>query len=108
MDISSVRVEGAKVTRSSFLGSLINPILADAASADHNASNLESVLHTARRIAHILKKSDIFQSVEASIERSRDVLQKEEAVDIVFKTREKGRYYLNTSTELGNNEGTAV
>ncbi|RDB18693.1 SAM50-like protein SPAC17C9.06 [Hypsizygus marmoreus] len=105
MSISSVRVEGAKATRSSFLGFLINPLLAS--SSEDTPSNLESVLHTTRRIAHVLQKTDVFQSVEAKIERAQNVLSQEGDVDIIFKTREKGRFFLNTSTELGNNEGNA-
>lgn len=107
MNIAAVRVEGAKVTRSSFLGFLINPQLA-ASSANDTPSTLESVLHTTRKMAHTLQKTDMFHSVEAKLERARDELANEGDVDIVFKTREKGRFYLNTSTELGNNEGNAV
>ncbi|KAF8067576.1 surface antigen-domain-containing protein [Lyophyllum atratum] len=106
MHISAVRVEGAKNTRSSFLGSLIKPQLA--ASSSKDSQTLESVLHTTRRISHILQKTDIFQSVEAKIERAQDVLSEPGDVDIVFRAREKGRFYLNTSTELGNNEGSAA
>jgi outer membrane protein insertion porin family len=108
MNISSVRVEGAKRTRKSFLGSVINPILLARPSEEDKSSDLESVLHTTRHLAHMLKKTDLFNSVEASLQRSQDVMSGPEDVDIVFKTRERGRYYLNTSTELGNNEGSAV
>lgn len=107
MNISAVRVEGATITRSSFLGFLINPLLVSSTPKD-SPSNLESVLHTTRKLSHILHKTDIFKSVEAKIERARDNLANADDVDIVFNTREKGRYYLNTSTELGNNEGSAV
>jgi outer membrane protein insertion porin family len=107
MNISAVRVEGSTVTRSSFLGFLINPLLASSTLKD-SPSNLESVLHTTRKISHILHKTDMFKSVDAKIERARDSLANPDDVDIIFNTREKGRYYLNTSTELGNNEGTAV
>ncbi|KAF9459123.1 surface antigen-domain-containing protein [Collybia nuda] len=107
MNIAAVRVEGAKITRSSFLGFLINPHLA-ASTSNGTPSTLESVLHTTRKIAHALKKTDMFHSVEAKLERARDELANEGDVDIVFKTREKGRFYLNTSTELGNNEGNAA
>ncbi|GLB39335.1 putative surface antigen [Lyophyllum shimeji] len=103
MNVSAVRVEGAKATRDSFLRSLINPQLAAAPSP----STLESVLHTTRRISHILQQTDIFQAVEAKVERAQHVLSQPGDVDIVFKTREKGRFFLNTSTELGNNEGNA-
>lgn len=50
----------------------------------------------------------MFHSVEAKLERARDALAKDDDIDIVFKTKEKGRFYLNTSTEVGNNEGNAV
>ncbi|KAF8221118.1 hypothetical protein L208DRAFT_1455434 [Tricholoma matsutake] len=107
MRISAVRVEGATNTRSSFFGFLINPVLASSTSKD-SPSNLESVLHSTRKLSHILHKTDIFKSVDATIERARSALADTDDVDIVFKTREKGRYYLNTSTELGNNEGSAT
>lgn len=110
MRISSVRVEGAKNTRQSFLGFLINPILSSTPIPTENTpqSNLGSVLHTARRISHTLQETDLFHSVEAKIEKARNVLADDGDVDIVFKAREKGRLYLNSSTELGNNEGSAV
>lgn len=102
MRIADVRVEGALNTRQSFLGSLINPVLSKP------ANNLGDVLHTTRHISHLLKKADIFKHVEARLERSSSDLANPYDVDVVFKTREHGRYYLNTSTELGNNEGSAV
>jgi len=106
MNISSVRVEGAALTRSSFLGFLINPFLSPTTKDSPNT--LESVLHTARNLSNILQKADTFKSVEARIEQAQDPLAKPDDVDLVFKVHEKGRFYLNTSTELGNNEGNAV
>ena len=100
--IASVRVDGTPNTRRSFLSSLIRPQLPSA------HPTLESVLHTTRQITQSLHESDIFQSVEAKIENSRDALARDGDVDIIFKTREKGRFFLNTSTEVGNGEGNAV
>ncbi|KAH7921552.1 hypothetical protein BV22DRAFT_1038526, partial [Leucogyrophana mollusca] len=108
LQIASVRVEGASNTRRSFLSWLINPWLSRHTSRDADGpSNLQSVLHTARGISHVLQETDIFQSIDAKIERARDILAKEGDVDIVFNTREKGRFYLKTATELGNSEGSA-
>jgi outer membrane protein insertion porin family len=104
MNIGSVRVEGATHTRKSFLGSLINPCIPP--SADTNT--LEDVLHTARHISHILHETDIFKSIEARIEASQNALAQKGDVDLVFKALERGRFYLNTSTEVGNGEGNAV
>ncbi|OCH87076.1 hypothetical protein OBBRIDRAFT_796568 [Obba rivulosa] len=106
--IASVRVEGAVHTRKSFLGSLISPLLQEAASpSDDKLPTLGSVLHSTRHIGSLLQETDIFKDVQARIERSRDPLARPGDVDVVFKTREKGRFYLNTSTQVGNNEGGA-
>lgn len=105
LHIADVRVEGADKTRPSFLGSLIRPILTP---KEGEEPNLATVLQKAQEIGDVLQRTDIFKSVEAKIERSRNDLADPSDVDLVFKTREKGKYFLNTSTELGNNEGSAV
>lgn len=97
-----MRVTGAYNTRQSFLGSLIKPVLSKP------INTLGDVLHSTRHISYLLQKTDIFKHVEARLERSKSDLASPNDVDVVFKTREHGRYYLNTSTELGNNEGSAV
>lgn len=100
-----MRVEGALNTRRSFLNLLINPFLS---APDDEGYNLKSVLRTTQAISHMLQEADIFQSVEAKIEKSRNLLSREGDVDVIFKTREKGRFFINTATELGNGEGNAV
>ncbi|KAI0938849.1 hypothetical protein AcV5_000440 [Taiwanofungus camphoratus] len=106
--IASIRVEGAVKTRRSFLGSIVTPFLpASSSPFAASESTLESVLHTTRHVGSLLQETDLFQSVEAKLESSRDIFAQEGDVDIVFKTREKGRFYLNTSTQVGNNEGGA-
>lgn len=104
MKIAAVRVEGATHTRRSFLGFVVNPLLA----RPDAAGSLEAVLKTTKRISHRLHETDVFQRLEARIERARDVLADPDAVDIVLRAKERGRLYLNSSTELGNNEGSAV
>jgi hypothetical protein len=42
------------------------------------------------------------------LERPRDPLARPGDVDLVFKNKERGRLYASSSTELGNNEGSAV
>ncbi|KAG1735590.1 surface antigen-domain-containing protein [Suillus paluster] len=107
LTVTSVRVDGATNTRGSFLGWLIQPWLArhtdDRAS---KSNNLQGALYTARGISHILQETDLFHSVHAEIQRSRDHLAKDGDVDIVINTREKGRFYLKSATEFGNNEGS--
>jgi outer membrane protein insertion porin family len=104
MRLDAVRVEGAINTRKSFLGSLINPRLPSST----EPTTLEDVLHTARRISYILQETDVFKSIEARVEPAQNVLAQANDVDLVFRALEKGRFYLNTSTEVGNGEGNAV
>ena len=87
--------------------SIINPAIPPPSSS-LQPNTLEDVLHTTRRISNILKKTDIFTSVEARLDRPRDPLARPGDVDLVFKTRERGRLYASSSTELGNHEGSAV
>jgi len=98
--VANVRIEGAKGTRRSFLNSLISSSL-----PKNEEPTLQDVLHTTRRVSHLLKKSDIFSSVHASIVPSPD--SDSTAVSILYKTTERGKFYLSSSTELGNNEGSA-
>ncbi|OCH87073.1 hypothetical protein OBBRIDRAFT_736818, partial [Obba rivulosa] len=63
------------------------------------------VLHSTRHIGSLLQEADIFKDVQARIERSRYLLACSGDVDVVFKTHDKGRFYLNTSTQVGNDEG---
>ncbi|TCD68158.1 hypothetical protein EIP91_011436 [Steccherinum ochraceum] len=102
--IAAIRVEGATHTRRSFLNSLVHPFLVN---DPQKPQTLENVLHSARAFGHVLHETDIFQSIGAKLEASRDVYASPGDVDVVFKTKEKGRFFLSTSTEIGNNEGGA-
>ncbi|KAH9477732.1 SAM50-like protein SPAC17C9.06 [Psilocybe cubensis] len=108
MNISAVRIEGAKNTRSSFLASIVAPAVQRSGDDTEDVPHtLEHVLHTTRHLAAALKKTDIFTSVEVYLDRPRDTTAASGDVDLVFKTRERGRWYLSSSTELGNSEGSA-
>lgn len=104
--LASVRVEGAAHTRSSFLGWLIAPHLTKVSGAD--PATLGNALHATRGIAHTLLATDIFAAVEPRLEASRDVFAKDGDVDLVLKTRERGRFFLKGGTEVGSGEGSAV
>ncbi|GJJ11440.1 hypothetical protein Clacol_005673 [Clathrus columnatus] len=111
--IRAIRVEGANHTRDSFLSTIIEPILRSenvtipSGISDTQPETLESVLHTTRRIADLLVQTDIFSSVNPTLVKSRDPLATDKDVDVVFKCKERGRMFLQTATEIGNNEGTA-
>ncbi|KAL1941521.1 hypothetical protein VTO73DRAFT_6960 [Trametes versicolor] len=104
LHVASVRVRGAPRTRESFLASIIDPVLR---APDENGATLESVLRKTKEIKSLLEETDLFTQVEAVIDRSRDTLAHPEDVDVVFLAKERGRYFLNTSTQVGNNEGGA-
>ncbi|KAK7471006.1 hypothetical protein VKT23_002419 [Stygiomarasmius scandens] len=98
--IASIKVLNAKNTRQSFLEWLINPLKPSPTSSH----DVESTLHTVRRVSDILNRADIFKAVSVSIERSKDELSRPEDVDLVFRTIEKGKYAVKTSTEVGKGE----
>ncbi len=106
--ISAIRVEGATHTRKSFLAGVIEPAVSSSSAA--GATTLEDVLHTTRRISYGLQKTDIFSAISASLEPPQSGLASPQFgdVDLVFKTKERGRWYVSTATEVGNSEGTAV
>ena len=105
MRLAAVRVEGAPHTRASFLGSIIRPHLEK---PNPEQQTLGSVLHDARAIGGLLQETDIFESVYAKVERSREPRAQHGDVELVFTTKERPRMYLKTATELGNNEAGAV
>ncbi|KAF5369789.1 hypothetical protein D9758_001377 [Tetrapyrgos nigripes] len=100
LHIASVRILNAKQTRASFLEWLINP-LRPAITAHQD---VETTLHAIQNISEILRRSDNFEAVVPSLERSRDELSHPQDVDLVFKTIEKGKYALKTSTTAGQGE----
>lgn len=69
---------------------------------------LRQVLHKTRSIAEDLAKFGIFESVEAGLDKSRDVLADPYDVDLVLKVKESSRYFLRTATDVGDGEGNAV
>jgi outer membrane protein insertion porin family len=101
-----VRIEGADRTRESFLGSIVKHHMGNPYT--HDESTLQNVLLKARNIGHTLQETGLFHYVNATLEPSRDMTAPARDVDLVFKTKEKGRLQLKTSTEFGNQEGSAV
>ena len=69
---------------------------------------LESVLKATRSMTHSLLETGIFTTVEPTIEKAQDVLANYGDVDILLRTKQKGRFFLKTSTEVGDQEGSVV
>ena len=104
--IASVRIEGANHTREAFLGSIVKHNMKEPFA--HDESTLQGVLLKARNVGHSLQETGLFHYVKATLEPTRDVTAPVHDVDLVFKTKEKGRLQFKTSTEFGNQEGSAV
>ncbi|CAA7268526.1 unnamed protein product [Cyclocybe aegerita] len=109
--ISAVRVEGATGTRASFLSSLIDPAL----SSSSSPPTLKSVLHTTRSLSSTLQSTGLFSSLTCTLvpptsptsSLSPSSPSPIPEVDLLIKARERGKYFLSSSTEIGNAEGTA-
>ncbi|KAG8896504.1 hypothetical protein FRB99_008858 [Tulasnella sp. 403] len=109
--IASVRIEGAHHTRTSFLGSLIRPhftTLSDGISAKPApVTSLGDALQTTRHIHSLLQDTQIFKSVETTLDRSWSPFAEPNDLDVVFRCKERGKYFLRTATDIGNQEGSA-
>lgn len=111
--IMAIRVEGAPNTRESFLASIIKPHFRQppfpyASSSSTPPSSFGDVLHTTQHISSLLQDTKIFKSVQTSLERSGLPFAGENDVDVVFRCKERGKFFLKTATDIGNQEGSAV
>lgn len=105
MRINSVRVLGDTRTRPAFLDWIIKPYFSQ---SSDNTSTVDDVLATTKHIANTLLETDIYANIVPSIERAHDILASPDEVDLVLYTRPKGRYFLKTSSEIGNQEGSVA
>ncbi|SCV69185.1 BQ2448_2205 [Microbotryum intermedium] len=122
--LNSIRIVGAKTTRSSFLSSLVAPFLPEIAppsylqseptspSKQHISSpppqTLASLLNTTRDLSSLLSQFDIFRDIDAGLEQSPSVLAEPGDVDIVLRVKEAPKYFLRTATDVGDGEGSAT
>lgn len=106
--IVNVRVQGPTATRSSFLGFLIRPHLNAPIPPSITEGSLQDVLRRVDRITGVLERTDIFSSVQATVERSRSATAGENDVDVILQVKDRSRMFLKGSTETGNAEGSAV
>ncbi|KAG8995249.1 hypothetical protein FRB94_009324 [Tulasnella sp. JGI-2019a] len=110
--ITAIRVEGAPNTRASFLAGIIEPHIQSGVSRSANATappktSLAEVLETTRRISSLLQETQVFKSVHTTIERSGFPFADDNDVEVVYRCKERGKWFLKTSTDIGNQEGSA-
>ncbi|KAF8434862.1 surface antigen-domain-containing protein [Boletus edulis BED1] len=100
VSLAAVRVLGADATSRAFLDWLIAPHL-----LTPNLSTFRDVLDTTTAISRALAASGLFRDQSVRIQPAED--GDPAHVDVVYNVRERGRFFIKTSTELGDGEGSA-
>ncbi|CAE6416657.1 hypothetical protein ACGC1H_002242 [Rhizoctonia solani] len=108
--ITSVKIDGTPNTRASFLASIVNSHIPTTGMAPTLAPHetFLNVLHTSRHITAALNSTGIFTSVTPTLETSSSPYAAPHDYTLHYKVRERGRFFLKTSTDIGsNNDGSA-
>ncbi|UZJ54647.1 hypothetical protein CBS101457_003967 [Exobasidium rhododendri] len=121
--LAAIRIEGAKSLRPSFLGQLckpyldatLKPTLLNRLIYSHRLTHvlpgqytsLSSILGLTSSIGSDLTSLDLFDDIIATLRPSEMGVTVED-VDIVLACKEKGNYFIKTSTDVGNGEGNAT
>ena len=105
MRLASVRVNGAYQTRPSFLSWLLKPHLS---TADAELSTFSDVLKATSSITRKMLETDVFASVIPKIEAYDDPTARPGDLALVLQTRQRGRFFLKTATELGDQDGSVT
>ncbi|CAE6451164.1 unnamed protein product [Rhizoctonia solani] len=108
--ITSVKIDGTPNTRTSFLASIVNKHIPTNGMTSTLAPHetLLNALHTSRHITAALNSTGIFASVTPTLEASPSPYAAPYDYALHFRVRERGRFFLKTSTDIGsNNDGSA-
>lgn len=70
-------------------------------------ASLSSILELTQSIGMDLTSLDLFNDIDATL-RPSTIGHSAEDVDVILSCQEKGRYFLKTSTDVGNGEGNAT
>lgn len=112
--LGAIRLVGATNLRTGFAKTVLEPYLASLASkrppsgADDGSTTLRDVLSTAKDVRRHLVGLDIFSSIDSSLEPTPSVLASPDDLDLVFRVKEQGRYFVRTATDVGDGEGSAT
>ena len=101
VSVGAVRVHGANNTTRAFLDWLIAPHLV----VDPH-STFRDVLGTTTAISRALSATGLFRSHSVRIQPAEN--GSDAHVDLVYNVHERGRFFVKTSTELGDGEGNAA
>ncbi|GAA5945005.1 SAM complex subunit SAM50 [Sporobolomyces koalae] len=121
--LNSIRFLGAKTTRPGFLSQIVAPYLVPIpppaflastfptpSTSSPSNQTLKSLLQTTRQLTDHLERLDIFRpgSITPTIVKSDSVLSHKDEVDLVFNVQEQPKYFVRTSTDVGDGEGNAT
>lgn len=101
VSVAAVRVHGAHNTTRAFLDWLIAPHLVVGAHP-----TFRTVLDTTTAISRALSATGLFRAQSVRIQPAED--GSDAHVDLVYHVHERGRFFVKTSTELGDGEGSAA
>ncbi|KDN46266.1 hypothetical protein K437DRAFT_256229 [Tilletiaria anomala UBC 951] len=121
--LASIRIEGAEQVRPSFLLSVLRPYIdplapllpwSEALYAHRTSfkrpaqpTTFSGILALTQSLGADLTSFDLFKDVSARFEPCAHPLASDEDIDIVLQCVKKSRLFLKSSTDIGNDEGTA-
>ncbi|KAH9444954.1 hypothetical protein KEM48_012559 [Puccinia striiformis f. sp. tritici PST-130] len=95
--LSAVRVVGGHHTRPEFLSEIFGPILGDG-----DERTLPEILKSSDELHDRLAKLGIFSHLQVSLAPDKD---EPRGIEALVNVIERGRFFLKTSTDVGNGEG---
>lgn len=101
VSLAAVRIHGANTTTRTFLDWLIAPHIV---LVPH--STFQNVLDTTTAISRALTATGLFRAHSVRIQPAEN--GSDAHVDLVYDVHERGRFFIKTSTELGDGEGNAA
>lgn len=122
--LNSIRIQGLKNIRHGFLASICRPYVDPSASeallADWRygqrtqypmpgqPTTIFEIIQSATAFSADISKMDIAKDISVQLEPAQQPVQTEaEEVDVVLRIQPASRFFLKTSTSVGNSEGTA-
>lgn len=123
--LNAIRIQGLKQTRHSFLASVCRPYADPSAQEAWLAAwryghrvhyplpgqptTIFEIIQSATSLSSDISKMDIVKEISVQLEPAQHPVQNAaEEVDVVLRIQPASRFFLKTSTSIGNSEGTAI
>ena len=122
--LNAIRIQGLKNTRHGFMASVCRPYVDPSAAEELLAdwrygqrtrypmpgqpTTIFEIIQSATAFSADISRMDIAKDISVQLEPARQpVLNEAEEVDVVLRIQPASRFFLKTSTSVGNSEGTA-